>query len=433
MKKKILLAVIISAVILSGCKSLFTREGNLLSDAAGAKSRGDYQAAVLNAAESVRIDNVYADAINFLQETYPEANSYYLQKIEERKSAGSQYNNDKIVTYLEYLQDINESVRTLPALYDPKTKAQVNFSYTDYQAELDRYEELAAEDHYKEGLRLMALKGRENFRNASREFEEALGYSAGYKDAERRAQKALEDATQIVAFFPFQNNAWNIPTEKFSDLIQNAAISRLLSDKEVMKFTKIIDREMQENLMDEQIESLSSLMDDNSRVEIGNLLNSNIFLTGSIESSELIGPSTTMNQYHRKKTIEIVQEISNGKYQKDGTLTDPTAETVTEIVYQDVYADVYHYTKFLRFNVTVTYKAVDVETGAIMLSNTVNIDEVDSSEWAEWSGDSDALTSDDWNLINSYETAVQTPQQIASTAARSIGETLADELKTILK
>ncbi|MBI9106338.1 MAG: hypothetical protein JEZ04_06285 [Spirochaetales bacterium] len=436
MKKKILLIIIISAVILSGCKSLFTREGNLLSDAINAKSRGDYQASVLNVVESVRIDNEYADAIMFLQKTYPEANSYYSQKIEERKSANGKFTNDEIVKYFQYLQTINESVKTLPMLYDPQTKEQLSFSYTDYRSELERYNEFAAEDHYQEGIRLMKLKGRENARNASREFDTALSYVAGYKDAVKRAEKSLEDATQVIAFFPFQNNAWNIPTDKFSDLIQNAAISRLLGDKEVMKFTKIIDRGMQENLMAEQIESMSSLMDDKSRVEIGQLLNSNIFLTGSIEASELIGPSTTMNQYHRKSTIEVVQEVLASPYKSDGSEEeDPykSSETTTQISYKDIHADVYHYTKFIRFNVTITYKAVDVETGAILLSNTINIEETDSSEWAEWSGDNGALRGEDWSLINSHESIVKTPQQLASAAATSIGGTLADELKTILK
>ena len=434
MKRKFLMILALAALVFTGCKS-FTIEGGLLSDAQRAKAGGNYHAAVMNVVESIRIDNEYADALIFLRDTYPEANSYYSQKISERKSAGGKFSNDEITKHYEYLKAMNEAVRSLPVLYDPQSKTQLSFSYTDYSNEISEYREYAAEDHYQEGIRLMQMKGRENAKQASREFETALSYVPNYKDAERRAQKTLEDATQVIAFFPFQNNAWNIPTEKFSDLIQNAAISDLLADKEVMKFTKIIDRSMQESLVAEQVGAMNSMTDDKSRVEIGHLLNANIFLTGSIESSELIGPSTTMNQYHRQRQVEIVQEVPATTYTNgtDGTTFKSDSQTTTQTIYKDIYADVYHYRKFIRFNVTITYKVVDVETGAILLSNTINREEVDSSEWAEWSGDEDALTWEDTNLINSYESAIMTPQQIASEAARSIGADLAGQLKNILR
>lgn len=440
MKKHLLLLLIIPVLIFTGCKSLFTPEGRLLSDAQAAKSRGDYHAAVVAVVESIRLDNEYADAVNFLKETYPDANSYYSQKIEEKKSSNGQFANDGIVKYFEYLQTINESVRTLPPVYDPKTKLQLIFSYTDYSSDLAAYQEMAAEDHYQEGNRLMKLKGKDNARNASREFEKALSYVPGYKDADSRAEKSLEDAMQVVAFFPFENNAWNIPSDKFSDLIQNAAISRLLSDQEVMKYTKLIDREMQESLMKEQIESMNALMDDKSRVEIGNLLNSNIFLSGSVETSELIGPSTTMEQIHRQTTIEVEEAAATSVYKTDSsTVTSSNDSSVYKttdtsvVTYRDIHADVFHYTKTIRFNVTITYKAIDVETGAILLSNTISSEESDSSEWAEFSGNPDALTWNDRNLINTSESNVLSPQQVAAQAASNIGATLADELKTILK
>ena len=89
MKKKIVLIILITAVMLSGCKSLFTREGNLLSDAKQAERRGDYHAAVLSVVESIRIDNEYKKAIEFLKEVYPQANSYYALKVDQTRSAGA--------------------------------------------------------------------------------------------------------------------------------------------------------------------------------------------------------------------------------------------------------------------------------------------------------------------------------------------------------
>jgi hypothetical protein len=63
-----------------------------------------------------------------------------------------------------------------------------------------------------------------------------------------------------------------------------------------MKFTKIIDRDMQSRLIGEQMGSLNPLMNDKSRVEIGQLLNANILVTGTIDSAFLNGPSTSVNK-----------------------------------------------------------------------------------------------------------------------------------------
>ena len=352
MKKKFLLILLAALLILSGCKSLFTREGNLLSDAKRAEKRGNYYAAVINTVESLRIDNEYKDAITFLVDVYPRANSFYALKADEKRSSGGSFVNDEIVKYYQNLKDINEAVRTLPPLTHPKTKTLISFTYTDYAPDLAAARKLAAEDHYQEGLRYFALKGRENAKSAVIEFEKAVSYVPGYKDAEAKAQLALEAGTQVLAFFPFVNNAWNIPSAQFSDIVLNTIISELLNDQDVMKFTKIIDRGMQEQIMQEQLGSLNPMMDDQSRVEIGQLLNSNILVSGTIDSARLEGPATSMNQYRRTVEIEVeeTENEQSGYYKNESTDSldydnDKTAVYTTE----EIEADVFYYRKSITF------------------------------------------------------------------------------------
>ena len=434
MKRTVLLFTIIALLaMLTGCKSLFTREGNLLIDARNAESAGNYAAAVVNAAESIRIDNQYAEAIIFLRDLYPRANDYYLQKLDEKKNSDRRFINDEITAVYNSLYSLNEAVRTLPPVLDPQSKAQLSFPYTDYKAALNQSKEMAAEDHYQEGLKLMKLKGRENAKSAAGEFEAALSFVPGYKDAEKRKTEAVEEGIQVIAFFTFKNNAWNIPTENFSDLVQNRTISALLADPQVMKFTRIIDRDMQASLLQEQIGSMNAMMDDESRVEIGELLNANIFITGTIDAAALEGPSTSMVQEHRS----VTKESSDSTIQEsdDATTKDKrnSASTTKSSASQTLEADVFIYTKAITFNVTVSYKAVDVETGAILLSNTININRDDSIEWADYRGDSDALTGNDHFLLGKSESSISSPEQIASEAASEVGEALAADLKKILK
>lgn len=453
MKKKYLLIILLAAVTLTGCKSLFTREGNLLSDAKQASKSGNYHSAVLSVVESVKIDNEYKKAIEFLMDIYPRSINFYTLKIDETRSANGPFSNDQLVKYYEYLKNINEAARSLPLITNPKTKLQLSFTYTDHTAALEAVRELAAEDHYQEGLRLLKLKGRENAKAAVIEFEKSITYVASYKDAERRTQEALDAGTQVLAFFPFVNNAWNIPTAQFPKLVQNKTISTLIKDRDVMKFTKIIDSGMQEQIIEQQMGSLNAMMDDNSRVEIGQLLNSNIIITGTIDSAEIEGPTTTMTQYYRTAEIEVEETVQESEgyykndsseslqtedeaYYKDGTSSNSTDEAFTNTtVYRtmEVEANVFYYRKTINFNVNLSYKAVDVETGAILKSDTISILSEDFSEWAEWSGNEEALTYNDKLLIDTYEESVMSAQQIATMAAENAGIEIATGLASFLK
>ena len=454
MKKKIVLIILITVVMLSGCKSLFTREGNLLSDAKQAERRGDYHAAVLSVVESIRIDNEYKKAIEFLKEVYPQANSYYALKVDQTRSAGGESANDDIAMYYKYLKEINEAVRTLPTIYDPKTELQLTFTYTDYQKELEQANQSAAEEHYLLGLEYLDMKGRENGKTAVEEFEKTLSYIPGYKDAESLKMEAHKQALQIIAFFPFQNNAWNIPTAQFADIMQGTTISALMSNSGVMKYTQIIDQSLQARIIEQQAGSLSALMDDDSRVEIGQLLNSNIFITGTIDSAAIEGPNTGMTKIHRTAEIKVEQtetDSSSGTdYYKDGSSSlkydsendnayyksgssRDTSSDVTAYGTITVEADVFKYLKEISFEVTVSYKAIDVETGAIIKSDTIKTLIEDSSEWAEWTGNEDALTYEDEQLIGKYEESVMSAQQIATRAAEQVGKDMANSLAAFLK
>ncbi|MDC7225732.1 MAG: hypothetical protein PQJ61_03085 [Spirochaetales bacterium] len=437
MKKKLLFIIITVAVLLTGCKSLFTPEGNLLSAAKRAEKQNDYHTAVLSAVEAVRIDNQYKKAIEFLKETYPKANAHYALLIDQTQAAGGSETNDRIAKYYKYLFDINESAKSLPPITDPKTKLALTLTYTDYQAEMNKANEMAAEEHYQKGINLYRMKGRENAKAATEEFEIALGFVSGYKDAEIMAQKAKDNATQIVAFFEFENRAWNIPYAQFGNIMQGAAISNLMSNPDVMKYTKIIDEGMQDRIIQEQIGSLDAMMSDNSRIEIGQLLNSNIIVTGTIDSAYLEGPVTNMSQYTRTANIEA----ENITTVTDSDKTDPyynssssnQSSSVTSFGTVEVEADIFHYTKSITFEVTVTYRAIDVETGSILKSETVTTSISDSSEWADYRGAEEALTWEDEQLINAYEESVKSAQQLATEAASDAGASIAEGLASFLK
>ncbi len=416
MNKKLLSAIIIAALMLASCKTLFTKEGTLLSQAKNDENKQDYHSAVLKAAEAIVIDSKYQDAISFLIDIYPQANSYYKLKIKQSLSENSEF--DTIAEYYKYLKDINETVSTLPPVINPETKMVHVFQYTDYKNQLMEARKLAAEGHYQRGLILFSREGRENAKKAAKEFEQTLSLVPGYKNAEDKLLEASESALQVVLFMPFTNNTWNIPNKQFQEILLNTAITGLIENKEVMKFTKISDRSR-----------LKQLYGEKKNTEIAELLKSNIIIEGSIDSAILNGPETSVHRYHRIKK----REAGDGNEETQTPYENDLFESFFLRDKNSFYAKVFLYIKSITFEIHISYRAVDIETGMIIKSDTISIYSEDSCEWAEWSGSEEALTGSDKELINNYERSVMSANQITSLAAEEAGKRIAEELASILK
>jgi hypothetical protein len=150
----------------------------------------------------------------------------------------------------------------------------------------------------------------------------------------------------------------------------------------------------------------------------------------SVEESE-----EQTESYYKNESADTLQTETDSYY-KSGTSSNSTEEGFTNTTAYgtvEVEANVFYYRKSISFNVSLSYKAVDVETGTILKSDTVNIITEDLSEWATWNGDEEALTDKDKLMIDTYEESVMSALQIATKAAEDAGATIAAGLASFLK
>lgn len=443
--KKVIICLIISLLLITGCKSL-TKEGSLLSEARKLEKNGNYYSAAINTMESVKIDNEYKDAIDFLKYIYPKANSDLLKKIEFSKNSEKEFKNDDVALYYKNLKTLNETSKTLPNIYDPEIKMMISLSYTDYSAELSEANEKAAEDHYQKGLYFLEKEGRENSKNAVKQFETTLAYVPGYKNSNALKEEAIEAGTQILAFLPIENRSWDLSNRQFSEMIESEIISNLMSKPEVMKYTKIVDRSLQDTLIEQQLGSLSSVMDDSSSLEIGRLLNANIVITSVINAAKIEGPYTQMKEKQRMEKIRVEEPVQGGTlenatqnldnpYNNSDFFSNSASSNAQQYNYitKVVRAEVRIYEKKISIDTNVSYKAVDIETGTILKSDTIYVNLEDSCTWAEWNGDERALTWEDKKLINNHEQSVASSEQIATMGAKEAGKKIAAGLSEYLR
>lgn len=420
MKKALILSVIITILFtVSGCKSLFTEEGRLFRHAKSFEKSRQYDDAVERVVQALVIDPEYKKAIKFLKETYPDAVAYYEREAQEgEKSTGLAAVDRRAKAFIS-LNRITDAMSTLPPLTDPDTDRLLGFSIKSYTDEMNAAILAAAEAHYQEGLRLSALGDRENAKKASKEFLRTLEYVPGYKDALQREAAATEEAMQRLVFLPFDRVDAGYYSVDTSSIIRDTAESIIISDGEVMKYTTIVDRSQLSRIIEEQQLGLSALFDESTTLEIGNLLNANLIVTGEVTQVSRNNPTLNRQLVSRQKeVIPTAEEL--GREPVEG-------ETVT------VTADVAIYREYSSAAIRVSFKLIDMEKGAVVLSDTVTKEITSEARWAEYAGDERALTYNDETLVNNWDRNAKGVIELIGEAAEEAGTHVGLRLKEYLR
>ena len=423
MKKIGILSTLILVILFfsTGCKSVFTPEGRLYSSARKSIQQNQFDRATADLVESLIIDPEYKKAQNLLKESYYKGIDYYDEKI--KRNADFQNINHldtRADSYLS-LDRMMQAIKKLPPLIDEETGTPLSFATIDYQNELAEALLMAAEAHYEEGIRLSGLSGRENAKNASKEFLKSLSYIPGYKDAVQRETEARDNAMQRLVILPFVigNNRYfgvDVP-----GIITGSVESTLLNDSEAMEYTQIVEQEQIDTLIRAQQIGLQSLYNSTSSVEVGNLLNGNLILTGRITQLDWSDPKTLFQTVTRTAEIQATA---------DDLVEHPELQVGDPL---NVTADVTYYRQVSSASIRMSYRLIDIETGQILFSDTIS-DEVESEAvWATYTGDKRALTSQDNQAINVWKKDAQSSRKLIQQLSDEAGQLIAAELSNFLK
>jgi len=138
-----------------------------------------------------------------------------------------------------------------------------------------------------------------SYRTALAAFDEVLGRDASFKDAASLRAQALKDGLYTIALIKFVNGSSRPNLEnKFRSYVQQELA------KSADPFLKIVDRENQDLILQEQQMALSGVLDESSAVEVGGLLGAKALMKGTVVACEV---NTTDLIRRRKQGFESYQ------------------------------------------------------------------------------------------------------------------------------
>jgi hypothetical protein len=321
-------------------------------------------------------DKAYYDALKKLSKKPDEPQlkkdvvDLYNQAVQQHESRISSYRTsmelnryDKILAEYNTLQRINESIRTSSAFREVSSR--------NYQTEIQSVKEEAAAALYNDAMRNLDEGTKQGARRAYEQFSKSRQYVQGYKDTDRMIKVAYESSIVNILINPISNafngswgNSWNVDPRfmyMHQDLVRD--LGGQTGNGSVRYFTDMDARRL--NIRPDWV----------------------IDINWSFMSS----PPNILNRYNR----DLSKQIEVGK------------DTSGRPVYQTVSATL-HVTRFQSLANDIDYRIVDVESNRTLDWNRIQTNNnAGVFETATFTGDSRALSSNDWNLVNNRQNGMQ--------------------------
>lgn len=459
-RSRLFSAFVIGAVFfIAGCASM-TQYGKLEESARNYSTRGDYDNAVFQVAESLGIKPDYDKSQQLIVDVFPRAVDAHLEKIKTAKNSSAKFKWDTVVAEYNALTKINNTVKALPVLTVEKTKQPIRFDIKDYTQDLVEPSNNAAEDHYQEGRRLFGKEGMANRilaakefsaankyvpgykdastlaaegyyqeglllakaedvdtqKKAAKAFKAAQGFVPGYKDSEALYEKARRAGVKRIAIIPFENKSGKNGYGAIADAIVDGTVSDVMGDSSAIEFLEIVSRDQLEQVMREQRLGMSGFIDEKTATKLGKLLGVHEIVTGKI--TQITASRARDIQRDIPQTQRIcVEEVSTGKY---------TSKCVKE---GEISARVTVYTRTAGATITGSYNVIDVKTSAVKQSKSMEGKYAFSTEWAKFSGNKDALSGEPARLTTVSETHAPEEEEMVNKAREDLVAKLSKSFK----
>lgn len=319
--------------------------------------KGNYNEAVELAAKKLQKDPDDPKLLNIIQSSY----RYAVNDHESRISDYAQSNNELKWEWMynEYvsLQRMYDAIYKVPAVYDLVKP----MNYSSY---IITYSEKAGDVRYDRGLAFMQRYDKQSYRNAYREFQAALRFKPGNRDATLKMNEAYEYAVTNVVVLPMQQqggyvySSYTIGGNNLDDqLIGNLQYS---SGNEFVRFYSAWDARSQNIRVDQEMEMRMA------QVNIGRYID---------------------NQSRRKVTKEIV--VKEIVYKPDSVVRE----------YAKINANIITTRRTLHSDATLRITVRD-ENGNRAWSDDISSSYNWSTEFSTFTGDERALSESDKQLVN---------------------------------
>lgn len=322
--------------------------------------KGNYDEAVELAAKKLQKDPDDPKLLNIIQSSY----QYAVNDHENRIAATAAGNNELKweSMYYEYasLQKMYDAIYKVPAVFDIVKP-------TNYSSYLITYSEKAADVRYDRGISFMQRYDKQSYRNAYREFQAALNFKPGDRDAIQKMDEAYDYAVTNVVILPMQQqggyvySSYTVGGNNFDD--QMIRSLQYNSGNEFVKFYSAWDARSKNIRVDQQVDMRLATMD--------------------------------IGRYHdyrttRKVSKEIV--VKETVYKPDSIIKE----------YAKVYAEITT-TRRTMSSTALLQVSVRDANGGWLWNDNFNSNHNWSTEFASYTGDARALSETDKQLINKRE------------------------------
>jgi hypothetical protein len=343
-------------------------------------SRADEDKTLFDIVKTLNKRSTDDSATRALPIVYERVQQKHLKKVDSYKNYREITRWDKIIDEYSTLQQMYEAISSSDA-------ASRLVNAANYQNDIYDAKELAAEDYYQLGTTLLQSGRRDDAKKAYSYFKKTDKYVSGYKDAKTKMDEAYQNATINVVINPVQDNSFffntgwgNYGYNYSNEYFQQTLIRDLggtYSSRYPAKF--YTDWEARrDNVQPDWVVDLT-------------LRNMDI-------------PRPTSYTYSRN----VNKQIETGR--------DTSGKTIYRTVYATVNITKQSFTARGQMDVNIT----DAVSRKNISYNTYSDDYRWQEEYATYTGDSRALSSNDWALINNKNYNAPRKEEVLNELYRKI-------------
>ncbi|MCB9169188.1 MAG: hypothetical protein H6594_02430 [Flavobacteriales bacterium] len=213
------------------------------------------------------------------------------------------------------------------------------------------------------------------YRKAYDDLGKVLAKDLGYKDASALQQEALHKGQYSIAVLPFDNGRLRMKRGGLAETLQAHAIAALTAGKD--PFLRVVDRDNMQRILDEQRLGLSGVVDQQTAVQVGNLIGAQAVLMGEVlQYQEVPGDLRTSTRKGYEAYQVKQKNAETGGYD---LVTRYRPVTYTEYYKED------------RVDLSVNYKLVSLETGEVLFAKVVDDQQTAQVHYADYTGNKDML------------------------------------------
>lgn len=316
-------------------------------------------------------------------------------------------------------------------------------SFSDAEKELNQVsqlnpeykniKELYAEIAYVRGITAMEKGDRENFKQASRFFEQAHSHVSDYKDSRVKYSEAKKAATIRIAVFPFKNVSGVENVGAIGEFEADEIIKSIFNSE----FVELISRDELSTIIKEQELIESGYLDENSVDEVGQIKGVNQIITGKITQIITNPEQVVKSNTPLKETKKVyVDDKGNVVDKLTGGLTNIINEvTNQQSSYKEVTKEAFvtTYTKKASAQLSCSYRLTDVGNGKILKSNSFTESFKFEHKWGTYKGSEHALSDSSKRLVKKTEQIAPSSVEMINKCAESSAKRIAKEVGAFLK